>query len=80
MLCLVGGLSGGELVALLQTEQAPNTFPAPPVREGEHVVVRVARYEDEAAHRADTPRELLDQLAAPPVELRLRPTARSLLR
>lgn len=81
VLRLVGAVAGGERIALLQTEPAPNTFPALPVREGEHVVVRVARYEDEAAHRPpDTPRELLDQLTAPPVELRLRPTARSRLR
>jgi hypothetical protein len=33
----------GEPLALYETEPAPNTFPALPVREGERVVVRIAR-------------------------------------
>jgi hypothetical protein len=61
-------------IALLQTEPEPNNFPALPVREGEQVIVRVAR-----SPRAAGP-ELLSLLEEEPRELRLQPTDRSALR
>ncbi len=84
--------AGAARLALLQTEPAANTFPALPVREGEHVLVRFARFDDPAAHAghrralerspswAALGRRLAAHLLAPPQELRLEPTARSLLR
>jgi quinol monooxygenase YgiN len=84
--------AGSHPLALLETESAENTFTALPVREGEHVLVRVARYESPADH-ADVmerlatstgwraaERSLSDHLTRPTRRLRLRPTARSLLR
>ena len=84
--------AGSHQVALLETEPAENTFPALPVREGEHVLVRVTRFESPADH-ADVldrltrsteweaaERSLSDHLAGPTRRLRLRPTSRSLLR
>jgi hypothetical protein len=64
-------------VALLETEPAPNGYPGLPVREGEQVVVRVARDADGPA-RLDP--ALADSLAGPPQHLRLEPTPRSRLR
>jgi quinol monooxygenase YgiN len=59
-------------LAVLATEPSPNTFPALPVREGEHVIVVLA---------ADRPAALPDLPAARTIEvLRLAPTPRSLLR
>jgi quinol monooxygenase YgiN len=84
--------AGAPAVAVLQTEPAENTFSALPVREGEHVVVRFARFADTAAHAAHLRRlhrspgwravhdSLRGHLLAAPQELRLQPTARSLLR
>lgn len=84
--------AGSPRSALLQTIQARNTFPALPVREGEHVVVRFARFEDIDAHRehlqrlgrtpgwTDVQRELQRRCVKPAQQLRLQPTARSLLR
>ena len=73
----------GTLVALLRTEPAANTFPALPVREGESVVVRIARFDD-AADLARRDRsagaELRAHLTGPVTELVLRPTSRSALR
>jgi hypothetical protein len=84
--------AGGHPVALLETDPAENTFTALPVREGEHVLVRVARFESPADH-ADhlerlagsagweaAERALSGHLAGPTRRLRLQPTARSLLR
>jgi hypothetical protein len=91
--CPVLTETGARPLAWLQTEYAENTFPALPVRTGEHVFVWLARF--------DTPAELashMDQLdrcdawrnrvlpalsaglIAAPQRLRLSPTARSLLR
>ncbi|PZF83640.1 NIPSNAP family protein [Jiangella anatolica] len=76
-------------LARLETDPSPNTFLGLPVRTGENVVVRVARFDDAdayAAHRdrweerADLRAELDRRLTAPPVTLRLAPTGRSLLR
>jgi len=88
---LVG--TGGAPLARLQTEYAENTFPALPVRTGEHVFVWFARFTGEDAYRDHADRlaqhaewpdrilpELLSRLSAAPQRLRLAPTARSLLR
>ena len=40
----------GSRAAILQTEPAANTFPALPVREGEHVLVRIGRFGDRSEH------------------------------
>jgi hypothetical protein len=62
-------------LACFTTEYAPNTFPALPVREGEHVFAWFARLDDQAAADA----YLADRRGSEPV-LVLAPTARSLLR
>jgi hypothetical protein len=85
--------AGREAVAELRTESSVNDFPALPVREGEHVVVRFARHADVDAHAAYRRRlaqswtwreevgpELRARLAGPPQRLRLEPTPRSWLR
>jgi hypothetical protein len=84
--------AGAPALAVLQTEPAENTYSALPVREGEHVVVRFARFADTAAHAAHVRRlhrssgwravhdRVRGHLLAAPRELRLQPTARSLLR
>jgi hypothetical protein len=64
-------------VALLETEPARNEYPGLPVREGENVVVRVARDGDGPA-RLDP--ALAGSLAGQPQHLRLEPTAKSRLR
>lgn len=83
--------AGGRVLAYYVTDPAPNNFPRLPVREGEHVLVWFTAFasdEEYAAHvarRDDTSawREANDGVAAllngPPVILRLRPTARSLI-
>jgi hypothetical protein len=84
--------SGAESIALLETETKPNDFPRLPVREGQPVVVRIARFADIDAHAAALARctaspawaglhsRLQGYLRAAPLELRLEPTSRSLLR
>ncbi|MGW0464334.1 NIPSNAP family protein [Streptomyces sp. NPDC003027] len=85
--------AGGEPLAYLRSEHAPNTFPALPVRTGEEVFVFFARFTDEGRLDAHLRRlrqsgrwreELLPTLsqgwARPPRQLRLAPTERSLLR
>jgi hypothetical protein len=67
---------GAGAIALLQSEPAPNNFPALPVREGEHVLVRIAR----SADGAGAWRHLESLLDGPPQVLRLGPTDRSVLR
>ncbi len=83
--------AGGERTALMTTDATPNGFPALPVREGECVIVRITRFEHDAAFAAATERlansdrwaEAKKQfgklLVAPSQHLRLRPTERSLL-
>jgi hypothetical protein len=83
--------AGGLPLATLWTEPAPNNFPALPVREGEHVLVRLTRFDDVAAHTAhldrlrrdpgwdEALRELKEHGFGPARHLRLQPTARSLL-
>ena len=58
-------------------EPSENTFPALPVRTGEHVVVWVQRVVDD---NWPAPTALNLPLDAPPLQLRLAPTARSRLR
>jgi quinol monooxygenase YgiN len=79
--------AGGTCLATLRTETAPNTYTALPVREGEHVLVLLARFDDADAHaRLSGSRgwhaahqQLRPYLGGPPDQLRLQPTARSLL-
>jgi quinol monooxygenase YgiN len=80
-------------VALLQSEHAPNTFPALPVRTGENAYVWFAHFADQAKlddhlrglgnsrqWQIDVLPGLSAMLAGPPQQLRLAPTARSSLR
>lgn len=85
--------TGANVLATFQTEPAENTFPALPVRTGEHVFVSFASFENAECHR-DHVRRLADStrwnadvfptlraaLKDPPEQLRLGPTTRSLLR
>lgn len=85
--------SGALPIAHLVSEYAANTFPALPVREGEHVFVWFTRFADHAAYarhvaalagsirwRESIVPALRRHLLTPPQTLRLAPTARSLLR
>jgi hypothetical protein len=65
--------AGARAIALLQTEPAPNAFPGLPVREGEHVLVRVDRDPDAVRAVEALP-------AGPPQVLRVEPTDRSFMR
>jgi hypothetical protein len=74
-------------LAVLVEETSENTFPALPVRTGEHLVVWVQRtvgdVESLGAAIADSHRlaqAMLPQLAGPPTQLLLDPTPRSKLR
>ena len=83
--------AGGPPLVWLTTEPGPNTFPRLPVREGERVLVSVARFADQAAYDAWLARLApspafkaltaeTEALTAKPSEvLRLEPTARSRL-
>ena len=80
---------GAPMLAYFVTENSANTFPALPVREGEHVFVwfsafaNSAKYEDFAtafAQRADLAGELNSYLKRSPQVLKLSATARSRLR
>lgn len=80
--------TGATPLACLQTEYAENTFPALPVRTGEHAFVWFARFPSPAEldhhlrRLADAPvlLTLSVMLSGAPQRLRLAPTARSLLR
>jgi len=85
--------AGAPAGARFVTEERQNTFPRLPVRENERVFVWIARFEDEAAHRAFSSRlraaeDWRSAMAdgfhghanAPLSICRLSPTARSLLR
>jgi quinol monooxygenase YgiN len=69
--------AGATPLACLQTEHAENTFPALPVRTGENVFASLARFPSEA-HLDGYLRHAGNSGA--PQQLRLAPTARSLLR
>jgi quinol monooxygenase YgiN len=73
--------AGATPLACLQTEHAENTFPALPVRTGENVFVWLARFPSQA-HLDDHLRRnpVLPALPDATQQLRLAPTARSLLR
>jgi hypothetical protein len=79
-------------LAYFRTEEAPNNFPRLPVREGEHVFVWFALFDDERAYRKSAAAldasanwrdwisvDLRHRLKSDPQTLRLAPTARSLL-
>jgi len=85
--------TGAAPLACLQTEHADNTYPALPVRTGENVFVWFAQFPSQAhlsdhlyrLERSDRWQDrvlptLSAMLASPPQQLRLAPTARSLLR
>lgn len=84
--------AGSIAVALLETEPAPNDFPALPVRDDARVIVRVARFDDLRALGAvrdglvrntewlEVERQLRRRTVGPVQTLSLQPTARSLLR
>jgi quinol monooxygenase YgiN len=69
--------AGATPLACLQTEHAENTFPALPVRTGENVFASLARFPSEA-HLDGYLRQA--ESSSAPQQLRLAPTARSLLR
>jgi hypothetical protein len=85
--------AGAQPLGILETEPAENTYPTLPVRVGEHAFVLFSSFASLADNRAYTNRldrsqawretimpDLLTHLARPPQQLRLAPTARSLLR
>jgi quinol monooxygenase YgiN len=85
--------TGARPLACLHTQHAENTFPALPVREGENAFVWFASFPDlsrlgDHLHRLERSERwrhrvlpaLSATLAGPPQQLRLSPTARSLLR
>jgi hypothetical protein len=79
-------------LATFETEPAANNYPQLPIREGEDVFVWFASFESAAEHAAGLDRlsrsrlwaqvdsALPTYLKSPPQQLRLQPTARSLLR
>ena len=83
--------AGGPVAAWLTTESSPNNFPRLPVRQGERVLVSVARFKDPSAYDAYLARLAksptfkalaaeAEAISARPAEvLRLQPTARSRL-
>jgi hypothetical protein len=83
--------TGAPPLAMFIEEPSENTFPALPVRTGEHVVVWIQRILPTDAGSGVSPdtqlriscelaRDLLPDLVAAPVQLRLEPTPRSRLR
>ncbi len=82
--------TGAPVEATFVTDSSPNTFPALPVREGEHVLVWLSRFPDRTAHDRhvaalaasprwrEVSRTLQHRLTAPPQSLVLSPTPRSL--
>jgi quinol monooxygenase YgiN len=83
--------AGASIEAAFVTESSPNTFPALPVREGEHVLLWLSRFADRAAHDRhvaalaasarwrELAKALVGRVSAPPQTLLLSPTPRSLL-
>jgi hypothetical protein len=83
--------TGAPPLAMFIEEPSENTFPALPVRTGEHVVVWIQRILPTDAASGESPdtqigisrelaRDLLPDLITAPVQLRLEPTPRSRLR
>lgn len=84
--------TGAAPIACLQTESAQNAYPALPVRTDTHVLIWFCSFPTADQYREHTDRlskspvwqqtvlpELLARLVSPPRQLRLTPTARSLL-
>jgi len=84
--------AGASMMGRFVTESDPNTFPALPVREGEHVFVFLSAFRDGAAYElylaelgrsrrwiGGTGKALSGRLKRPPETLKLSPTARSLM-
>lgn len=83
--------TGCPAMATFVEEPSENTFPALPVRTGEHVLVWIQRmgavgpaadhaHDEQLRAAGAVARDLLPNLAAAPVQLRLEPTPRSRLR
>jgi hypothetical protein len=77
--------TGSSPLGLFVEEPAENTFPALPVRTGEHVVVWFQGFpagspETRLRAERDLATELIPHLTSPPLQLRLEPTPRSRLR
>jgi hypothetical protein len=77
--------TGAPSIATFIEEPSENTFPALPVRTGEHVVVWIQRLQSTDRGRemgawSDLASRLLPDLCAAPVQIRLEPTPRSRLR
>jgi hypothetical protein len=83
--------TGAPPLAMFIEEPSENTFPALPVRTGEHVVVWIQSTPTTDATSGESPdtqigisrelaRDLLPDLVTAPVQLRLEPTPRSRLR
>ena len=85
--------TGAAILASFVTENSANNFPALPVREGEHVLVTLMRFQDQDAYErhlaalnqseqwcSKISNELTRRLRRAPEILKLSPTARSLLR
>lgn len=74
--------TGSSPLGVFVEEPRENTFPALPVRSGEHVVVWVQRSPADTGLRAarDLAIALIPNLTSPPLQLRLEPTPRSRLR
>jgi hypothetical protein len=80
--------NGADILAYFVTHDSANTFPALPVREGEHVFVWFAGFEDQAAYERhkttlakskEFSKELTRRFIREPEQLRLSPTSRSRL-
>ncbi len=81
--------SGANILAYFVTHDSANTFPALPIREGEHIFIWFAGFSDQAAYQRhmaaiakskEFSKELKRRLIKEPEQLRLSPTARSRLR
>ena len=84
--------SGASILAYFVTEDSPNTYPGLPVREGEHVFVWFAGFQDQEAYKSylaglreserwndEIAKFLKKELQSKPELLRLTPTPRSWL-
>lgn len=84
--------ASASILAYFVTESSANTFPALPVREGEHVFVWFSRFRDQAAYEYyvaalaqsrcwldEVSKKLARRLKGSPEVLKLSPTARSQL-
>jgi len=74
--------TGSSPLGVFVEEPRENTFPALPVRTGEHVVVWVQRSPADTDLRAarDLATALIPNITSPALQLRLEPTPRSRLR